>query len=370
MGIMGRFMDRLSGRVTADEAQKQSSIGMSDARTAVEWIPPKDLDPYQRDLATLMLRTRNQAADLSPAEALQLLGRPYGWETEALVPLPGPARTGWSDTKMFEAISRNMDHLTLKGDAGSDVLEAIDRQVVHRLVQEGESSANLAQRSYAIRLDVTNRVVDFMKDGPRLDERVAAESEMLERQSSDVIRDRFRDTPLLTFEPMPDRGEKRREWMEDMLRVEHAAAREGMMSIDAVVRAASARRGEVSSHWEPAPKIIDRTKDWQQQFAREAIQIEKMSDASLRSRFRDVPGTEAAEIPSVDQSNLRTSWIEMALMARRTRVSAYGDLKGVEKANDGIAIPPSLTPDIVSADRKPSSGVVVQTFAVATMMGR
>jgi hypothetical protein len=334
------------------------------------WSPPPGLDPYHRDLTVLMLRTRDQVADLPVAEALKVLGRPYGWESEALVPLPGPARMGWSDDRMFRAIAREDDCLTLKGEASSPLLEAIDREMVRRLADGPAAPVNLAERSHAIRSEVTGRVVDFMKGGRRLDERVAVESDLLERQSAQVLERRFRDSPISSLRPMPDRGEARRAWLEDALRAEHAAASEGMMSPSALVEAARSPRGPVPDHREPAPPVPDRRRERHAELAREAARIEGMSDASLRLRCRDVPGVADARVPLAGQGDERRVWIEAMLLAQGSREAMRGARtpSPAGPASDGMRLAGGRDAGRSADAARPRTPAPAMTYAMAAMM--
>lgn len=369
MGIFGRMKERMMGAAeaarTPDEPAPQTHV-----RSDAQWSPHEGLDPHQADLARIMLRLRAEVSQLSREDAVKRMGLPFGFESVALVPDPGPQRDGWSDRKMSEALHRDGDYMTMKGQADARMLDAIDRQVVHRLAGDPAMAPNFPERVYALRADVTGRVVDFMKDGPRLDERVLAESEMLERQSGSVIADRFRDSPIASFAPMPDRGEARRAWLEDALRAEHAAARQGLMTPTAIVQAAAARRGPVPQGWEPAPYVADRSRDVYAEAAVEAARIEKLSESSLRSRFRDVPGMVGAPIPDVAKSLERRTWVETAIVAQSIRQDMSGS-HGHVRSKD-VAI----TAEIVQSPSGRVHGVeagrnaAVHSFAVAGMLGR
>lgn len=372
MGILGQLKERFTG---ARELARTPSEPEPEGRLQqdADWTVPEGLDPHQANLARIMLRLREQNRALEPAEAVRRMGMPFGFESEALVPLPGPGRDGWSDRKMFEALSRDGDYMTIKGDAGPRVLDAIDREVVGRLAADDAMPANFPERTYALRADVTSRVVDFMKDGRRLDERVALEAEMLERQSPGVIVDRFRDMPIASFQPMPDRGENRRRWIEDGLRAEHSAAQQGLLSPAAVVRAASQRRGPVRETWEAAPAIADRSRQVQAAVSVEAARIEGMSEASLRLRFRDVPGSHVAPIPDRDSAADRRTWVEAALTAQMVRDGMQGPRSATPApARGAIALVSEVrqSAPVQDADRRIGQQAAARTFAVAAMVGR
>jgi len=372
MGFVGRLKERLTG-AREQAAMPEQPVAETRLQSDAEWTAPAGLDPHQASLVAIMMRLRRHTAHMTPAEAVRSMGQPFGFESEALVPLPGPGRDGWTDRKMFEALSRDGDYMTPKGEAGPQVLDAIDRQVVSRLASDETVPSNFPERTFALRADVTGRVVDFMKDGRRLDERVAAESEMLERQSTSVIQDRFRDMPIASFVPMPDRGEERRRWMEDALRAEHAAARQGLLSPSAVVRAASHRRGPVETTWEPAPSLVDRSREAQAAVAVEAARIGMMSEASLRLRFRDVPGSETAPIPDRDRVEDRKVWVEAALTAQMVRDGMPGARPSQKTATIGaIALPPRVrqSAPMQDADRIVAHQAATRSFAVAAMVGR
>ncbi len=379
MGLLARLTGRRSGPVEHVHVEPEPvPASLPSARDDASWSRPEHLGDHEAALARIMLTMRAQVADLPAADALRIMGQRYGgWETEAIVPARGQQRTGWSDRRTFEALSREGDYLTPVGDAQPAVLDAIDRRMIARLAVEPAVDANFAERSYVVRSDVTMRTADFMKDGPRLDERVAVESEMLERQTSRTIESRFRDTPITSMTPLPDRGEARRAWLEDALRAEHVAAREGLMHPEAVVRAAQARRGPVPSGREPAPYVRDVTRDAHLETAIEAARIRGMSDASLRLRFRDVPGADAAPLPSADAGGDRVTWIETALMAQKVRQAMARD-----DGRTGLVL--SMAQDRAAVhDRVRSGGVVhvpqrplspraamAHSFAVDAMIGR
>jgi hypothetical protein len=371
MGFVGRLKERLTG-AREQAATPEQPVVETRVRSDADWTAPAGLDPHQANLARIMIRLREHTAQMTPAEAVRGMGMPFGFESEALVPLPGPGREGWTDRKMFEALSRDGDYMTAKGVAGPQVLDAIDRQVVSRLAADDAMPSNFPERAFALRADVTGRVVDFMKDGRRLDERVAAESEMLERQSPGVIQDRFRDMPITSFVPMPDRGENRRRWLEDALRAEHAAAQQGLLSPSAVVRAASHRRGPVEPTWEPAPAIVDRSREAQASVAVEAGRIGMMSEASLRLRFRDVPGSDAAPIPDRDRAEDRRIWVEAALTAQMVRDGMPGPRSiQMSATRAAIALPAQVRQSAPAQDvDRMAARQASRSFAVAAMVGR
>ena len=384
MGLLARLMGRGDApveHVTAESVPASMPASMPASLSPMRddaWSPPEHLGDHEAALARLMLGLRGQVAHMPAAQALNVMGlRHSGWELESIVPLPGPRRTGWSDRRTFEALSRSGDYLTPVGDAQPAVLDAIDRQMISRLAAEPTADVNFAERSYVARSDVTMRTADFMKDGPRLDERVRMESTMLERQTSQTIEDRFRDTPITSMKPMPDRGESRRVWLEDALRAEHAAAREGLMHPEAVVRAAQARRGPVPSTRDAAPYVRDLTKAAHVETSIEAARIRGMSDASLRLRFRDVPGADVAPLPPMERGDDRGIWIETALMAQKVRQAMSRDdfATDVGKAmvQDRALVHDRVrSVDVVrvSQDRPSVRAKTQHSFAVAAMIGR
>lgn len=371
MGFIGRLKERMAGGREQAAVPDRSAVETR-LQSDAEWTEPAGIDPHQASLVRIMMRLRQATAQMEPSEAVRVMGMPFGFESEALVPLPGPGREGWTDRRMFEALGRDGDYMTAKGPAGPQVLDAIDRQVVGRLAADDAVPSSFPERVFALRADVTGRVVDFMKDGRRLDERVAAESEMLERQRPAVIQDRFGDMPIVSLVPMPDRGEARRRWLEDALRAEHAAARQGLLSPSAVVRAASQRRGPVEPGWEPAPALVDRSREAQASVAVEADRICMMSEASLRLRFRSVPGSDVAPIPALDRADDRRIWVEAALTAQMVRDGMQGMRQtGTELPKEAIALPSEVGQ---SARVQDAGGRfhqnAVRSFAVAAMMDR
>lgn len=377
MGIFGGMKERMMHAMERARSPDISAAVRTPApKTRVysdaEWSAPDGLDPHQASLARIMLRLRADVADLSPEAAVKRMGLPFGFESVALVPERGPARDGWTDRKMFEALSRDGDYMTMKGQADARMLDAIDREMVKRLAEDPAVAPNFPERTYALRADVTGRVVDFMQGGARLDQRVTMESQMLERQSSSVIADRFRDMPIASLVPLPDRGEARRAWLEDTLRAEHAAASQGMLPATAIVHAAAYHRGPVLQSVEPAPHVIDRSRSVHEEVAVEAARIEKLSEASLRSRFRDVPGVSKAIIPEVSRGDDRRTWVETLLVAQRIREAMPAQREGtmgIEKD------PVALVGEVVQSRKDRSASVdvhrqvAVHSFAVSGMMG-
>lgn len=319
---------------------------------------------------------RHHFRQAEPADLVRALGRPLGYDPPHLAPYPGQNRDLWIAQRVTESFSREDDYVTPRGPIGDGMRRAIDDVVRSESEKAPLGSGNMFERNYAVRATTSNRVVDFLEEGERLDRRIDAESEMLGRQPRAHVEQRFRASPIASFEPMPDAGMPKRAWIEDALRAEHAAARDGLMHPQDLVKAALAPRGEVPLQWKPVPLIQERGLDEaRMEFEKEAARIERMPDQALRARFHDVPGVAAASVPPVGQAEDRRIWIETALMAQRIREPLRATAPAGQDLAEAVEMDRKVISDrIVREPRGPAIDVVparaVQMAHIARQSGR
>jgi len=266
-------------------------------------------------------------------EVMKALGRPDRRDPDMAPPPPGGRRDRWIAERVaiaFDPQRDTMTHPAHSQEHNPPLRTNVEFHVARKLREEYEPGTNLISMAAARRAQLSANIVDFMQEGPRLEQRVHSETEHLVRRTDSQIDRRFAMSPISSMKPMPEDVADRREWISDALRAEHAAARAGMMHGPAISIAANAERGQTPyAPHAPMPKV-----DWSRlsrqdaENAREAAQLDRLPDQGLRSRFRDVPGVDRARIPPVGEADRRI-WIEVAVQAQKVRDVMPKPVQGV-----------------------------------------
>jgi len=307
----------MHGRTYSDPRPEVSRGDPRDGAVSLARAPrSKDLKAVTEDLQARF----GKAAD---DDVMRALGRADGKETDVAPPAPGAKRDRWIAERVAIAFDPERDVMTHSAHSQRGNLQmhvGVEHAVAQTLRHEFQPGKNIHAMAMGRRSSLSANITDFMQDGPRLEDRIVSEREHLMTRPVSNIERRFEMSPIASMEAIPDAPARKREWIEDALRAEHAAARAGLMNGPAIFVAANAERGQMPYDPQARMPRIDESRMRRQEAetAKEASQIDRLPDQALRTRFRDVPGVDKAPIPVTGSADRRT-WIEVAIQARNIR---------------------------------------------------
>ena len=319
--------------------------GMAPAARAVS----DDVSPLDLSVRKVALDARRDLLEAPASSVLLHLGE--RGEDASAVPPPGYSRGRWIQDRVRQAFDPSRDEMTPPGLTSDPVMMgAIERSVAESVVAAPDTGRPLANRVHNQRAHATMRVSDFLADGERLDQRVSEEANHLGYGTVAEIEERFGPFPYGRMDPVPGEKGQRRQWLRDVLRSEHAAARAGLVPPDRIVEISTMERGQTPFDLEtPIPRI-----DWKRgevarsSMAEQAKVSVGIPDPGLRSRFAGVPGVGSVSIPA--SSAGRTAWIEAALVSQ-TAIEAAAGFVAAERRERDARVARSVLQDRAAQER-------------------
>lgn len=285
----------------------------------------REAETMKKEMKPLLDAAVGRFEKASDAEVIGMLGsakdREHGATFPPILPRNGAARRNAIRAMTLKAFSD--ERLDDAKSPHSPAFNSSTRELMRHPVRvaeifTGKDNFHDVNRQFARGAISSTSYV--MAGGKALDARVESETRaiMAAPDFEREIAERFARSPKTDLREPPSDVEGRREWVSGSLRTEAAFLAKGLIRGDDVLYIAASVRGPVPEAGPDARIDTVRATGAALRTGRhdyeDAKNLERLPEAALRHRFRDIPGVEKAEI-----GRNQADWVARSLSIERTR---------------------------------------------------